>query len=325
MSSPPVVVALGGGHGLAASLSALRRITPALTAVVTVADDGGSSGRLRAELDALPPGDLRMALVALADATDDAQEWSALFQHRFGGTGPLAGHAVGNLILTGLAETTGSPIRALDLAARALGAAGRVLPLSTADLEIVADVVGADPAERARVDEVRGQVAVATTKGRVVSVRVEPSEPPACAEAVDAVLAAEWVVLGPGSLFTSVIPHVLVPQMRDALVKTPAQRVVALNLVPQDGETTGYSPEAHLAALTAHVPDLRIDHVVADVSVLDRDGLMSAAADVGATVHFSHVAADDSSARHDPARLASAYSALMTGQPAPAGEEQAWR
>ncbi|HVF21317.1 MAG TPA: uridine diphosphate-N-acetylglucosamine-binding protein YvcK [Mycobacteriales bacterium] len=325
MSRPPVVVALGGGHGLAASLRALRHITTELTAVVTVADDGGSSGRLRTELGALPPGDLRMALAALAGGGAAEQAWAELFQHRYGGAGPLAGHAVGNLVLAGLAETMGSSVAALDLAAGVLGVHGRVLPLSTADLEIVAEVVGADPADPRRVDEVRGQVAVATTRGRVVAVRLEPADPPACAEAVDAVLEAEWVVLGPGSLFTSVIPHVLVPQMRDALVKTGAQRVVALNLVAQDGETTGYSPEAHLAALTAHVPDLCVDHVVADVSVLDRDGLMSAAAEVGAQVHFSHVAADDSSARHDPARLASAYSALMTGQPAPAGEEQAWR
>ncbi len=211
MSAGPAVVALGGGHGLAASLCALRLITDDLTAVVTVADDGGSSGRLRTELGALPPGDLRMALAALAADDTDSQEWATLLQHRFGGAGPLAGHAVGNLVLTGLAETTGSPVRALDLVARVLGIKGRVLPLSTADLEIVADVIGADRSAPDRVDVVRGQVAVATTRGQVIGVRLEPAEPPACAEAVDAVLAAEWVVLGPGSLFTSVIPHAARP------------------------------------------------------------------------------------------------------------------
>ncbi|HVE98250.1 MAG TPA: uridine diphosphate-N-acetylglucosamine-binding protein YvcK [Mycobacteriales bacterium] len=308
------VVALGGGHGLAASLGALRQVTRALTAVVTVADDGGSSGRLRTELGALPPGDLRMALAALAGDATGATEWTTAFQHRFGGTGPLAGHAVGNLVLTALVETTGSAVRALELCAHLLGAAGRVLPVSTADLGIVADVVGLDPADPSRVDEVRGQVAVATTPGEVVGVRLEPADPPACSEAVDAVLAAEWVVLGPGSLFTSVIPHLLVPGMREAIVKTPAQRVVALNLVAQDGETSGYSPEAHLAALIAHAPDLSVDVVVADVSVLDRGGLISAAAELGARVEFARVAADDSSARHDPARLASVYRKLVTGR-----------
>ena len=325
MSAAPVVVALGGGHGLAASLGALRLITPALTAVVTVADDGGSSGRLRTELGALPPGDLRMALVALVDRDPTAEAWGALFQHRFGGDGPLAGHAVGNLVLTGLAEVLGSSVRALELAEHVLGARGRVLPLSSADLEIVAEVAGLDPSARHRLAEVRGQVAVATTAGRVVGVRLEPAEPPACPEAVEAVLAAEWVVLGPGSLFTSVIPHLLVPEMRDALAKTAARRVVALNLVAQDGETSGYSPQAHLDALTAHAPEVRIDHIVADTSVLDRGGLMSVAADLGAEVHFALVAADDSSARHDPTRLASAYRTLMTGRDDSAGEEPAWR
>ncbi|HVE63683.1 MAG TPA: uridine diphosphate-N-acetylglucosamine-binding protein YvcK [Mycobacteriales bacterium] len=309
-SDSPRVVALGGGHGLAASLAALRTLTSHLTAVVTVADDGGSSGRLRDELRALPPGDLRMALVALSGDAAEATAWAGAFHHRFPGEGPLGGHALGNLILTGLSQTTGSPVRALDLAGKLLDVSGRVLPLSTADLEIVAEVV-TSPGPPPVVAEVRGQVAVATTRGRVVAVHLDPEAPPACAEAVDAVLDAEWVVLGPGSLFTSVIPHLLVPEMRAALTKTEARRIVALNLVPQDGETSGYSPEAHLAALVAHAADLRVDFVVADESVLDRDGLMDAAAALGAKVHFAPVAADDSSARHDPARLAAVYSNVM--------------
>ena len=318
------VVALGGGHGLAASLAALRQVTSRLTAVVTVADDGGSSGRLRTELAALPPGDLRMALAALAGSRADDAAWAEVFQHRFGGSGPLAGHAVGNLVLTALAETTGSPVRALDLCARLLGAAGRVLPVSTADLEIVAEVAGLDRHDPGAVTTVRGQVAVATTAGEVVSVRLEPAEPPACTEAVDAVLSADWVVLGPGSLFTSVITHLLVPTMHDALVKADARTVFTLNLSAQDGETSGYSPQAHLAALAAHAPDLTVDVVVADESVLDRDGLMEAAAELGARVVFAAVAADDGSPRHDPSRLASAYRDVISGK-APAGGGPAWR
>ena len=320
------VVALGGGHGLAASLVALRQVTSALTAVVTVADDGGSSGRLRTELGALPPGDLRMALAALASDDADHAAWATVFQHRFGGSGPLAGHALGNLVLTALAETTGSPVDALELCARLLGSAGRVLPVSTADLEIVAEVAGVDADDPTEVALVRGQVAVALTEGEVVAVRLEPADPPACGPAVDAVLAADWVVLGPGSLFTSLIPHLLVPGMREALVKTSARRIVALNLAAQVGETAGYSPEAHLSALAAHAPDLTVDHVVADDSVLDRDGLMEAAAELGARVTFAHVALGDGSARHDPTRLATAYRHVITDHAGPAGEGQpAWR
>ncbi|MDX6265264.1 MAG: hypothetical protein QOD70_4, partial [Frankiales bacterium] len=160
------MVALGGGHGLAASLQALRQVTDDLTAIVTVADDGGSSGRLRDELAMLPPGDLRMALAALSAEDEWSQTWSRLLQHRFGGDGPLAGHAVGNLMLAGLAETTGM-VAALDLVGRLVGAHGRVLPASTTPLQIVAEVVGLDPADRSAITEVTGQVAVATTTGDV--------------------------------------------------------------------------------------------------------------------------------------------------------------
>ncbi|HWH27665.1 MAG TPA: uridine diphosphate-N-acetylglucosamine-binding protein YvcK, partial [Mycobacteriales bacterium] len=241
----PRVVALGGGHGLAASLQALRRVTPHVTAVVTVADDGGSSGRLRQELGALPPGDLRMALSALAGDDDWGRSWERLLQHRFAGEGPLAGHAVGNLVLAGLAQTTGNPVAALELVGRLLGAVGRVLPMSCSPLEIVAEVVGLDD-DPTSVRQVVGQVAVATTTGAVAAVHLRPEEPEACLEAVEAVRAADWVVLGPGSWFTSVLPHLLVPGLRDALVETQARRLVALNLAAQTGETSGFSPEAHL-------------------------------------------------------------------------------
>ena len=301
------VVALGGGHGLAASLQALRRLTSEVTAVVTVADDGGSSGRLRTELNALPPGDLRMALAALAGDDEWGRTWEALLQHRFGGDGPLRDHAVGNLLLVGLAEVTGDPVKALDLTARLLGLQGRVLPMTTERIEIVAEVAGLGPATR----EVRGQVEVATTPGRVCAVALDPPDPPATPEAVRAIEDAEWVVLGPGSLFTSMVPHLLVPGLREAIAKTAARRVLVLNLVPQTGETSGFTPAAHLEAVAAHVPDLPFDCVLADSGTLDRDGLMDAAASLGADVRFAPVAADGHGARHDPARLAQAYADLM--------------
>lgn len=303
----PRVVALGGGHGLAASLQALRRLTKEVTAVVTVADDGGSSGRLRTELGALPPGDLRMALAALAGDDEWGRTWEALLQHRFGGDGPLAGHAVGNLLLVGLAEVTGDPVRALDLTARLLGLDGRVLPMTTERIEIVAEVGGLGP----ETVEVRGQVEVATTPGRVCAVSLDPAEPPATPEAVDAIRNAEWVVLGPGSLFTSMVPHLLVPGLRDAIAATAARRVLVLNLVPQTGETSGFTPAAHLEAVAAHVPDLPFECVLADSGTIGRAELVEAAADLGAEVRFAPVAAEGQLARHDPARLARAYADVM--------------
>jgi len=313
--SRPSVVAFGGGHGLAASLHALRRVTDALTAVVTVADDGGSSGRIRSELGSLPPGDLRMALAALAADDEWGRVWSQVYQYRFGGGGTLDGHAVGNLVLTALTDITGDPVVALDLAGRLVRGTGRVLPLATSALEIVADVVGLDADDSGRAVEVRGQVAVATTPGRVVAVRIEPAEPVACAEAVQAVHDCDWAVLGPGSWFTSVIPHLLVPDMAKALAGSPARVCVALNLSPQPGETDGFSPETHLEVLAAHAPELEVAVVLADRSAVvgDEPGLREAAAGLGARLVVADVAARDGTPRHDPERLAAAYDEIFTG------------
>ena len=207
------IVALGGGHGLYATLSAARRLTPHVTAVVTVADDGGSSGRLRSELDVVPPGDLRMALAALASDSPHGRLWATILQHRFGGSGALAGHPIGNLLMAGLNEVLADPVAALDELGRMLGVKGRVLPMCPIALQIEADVAGLESDPRmSRV--IRGQVAIATTPGKVRRVRLLPKDPPATRQAVDAIMSADLVVLGPGSWFTSVIPHVLVPELR---------------------------------------------------------------------------------------------------------------
>jgi uncharacterized cofD-like protein len=319
--APLRVVALGGGHGLAATLSALRRLPAQVTAVVTVADDGGSSGRIRRELGALPPGDLRMALAALAQHDQAGQVWAGLLQHRFGGSGALAGHPVGNLMITGLAELLGDPVAALDETARLVGAVGRVLPMSTIPLEIAADVAGIDAADPGRMYRIRGQVAVATTPGRVVSVTLVPKAPPACPEAVAAVRSADAVVFGPGSWFTSVLPHVLVPDLLAALVETRARRIVALNLAPQPGETDGFSPEQHLDVLCAHAPGLQVDAVVADTdAVVDTRGLMSAVTALGARLVLAPVAAGDGTPRHDPDRLAVAFRQAVGAGGGPDGD-----
>jgi uncharacterized cofD-like protein len=310
----PRVVALGGGHGLSASLLALRRVTPHLTAVVTVADDGGSSGRLRDELGALPPGDLRMALSALAGHDDWGHVWEDLLQHRFSGSGPLAGHAVGNLLLTGLTQTTGDPVRALALVGQLLGAVGRVLPMSCEPLQIAAEVLGLVEGEPDAVRRIVGQVAVASTAGQVAAVVLEPAEPAACPEAVQAVREADWVVLGPGSWFTSVLPHLLVPELREALETTSARRLVTLNLAAQAGETDGFSPEAHLEVLAGHAPGLQLDVVLADEhAVVDRRALLCAVEAAGARLELAPVALGDGTPRHDPRLLAEAFARVMDG------------
>ncbi|MFL6137880.1 MAG: uridine diphosphate-N-acetylglucosamine-binding protein YvcK [Frankiaceae bacterium] len=323
---PPRVVALGGGHGLAASLRALRLVTPDVTAVVTVADDGGSSGRLRREFaHLLPPGDLRMALAALAGddppgGAADGGLWRRVFQHRFDGAGELAGHAVGNLVLAGLADVLGGTVPALDAAARLLETSGRVLPMALVPLDIVADVAGLDPDDPGAVAEVVGQVAVATTSGQVVGVRLRPEEPPACPDAVAAIESADWVVLGPGSWFTSVLPHLLVPGIASALIGTSARRAVVLNICAQQGETTNFSPETHLEVLAAFAPGLELDVVVANEGTTpDPSVLVDAARTLGAEVVLAGVATDDGSPRHDPARLAKVYDQILAGAAPPAG------
>jgi uncharacterized cofD-like protein len=300
------IVALGGGHGLYATLSAARRLTPHVTAVVTVADDGGSSGRLRNELDVVPPGDLRMALAALASDSRQGRLWATIIQHRFGGNGALAGHPIGNLILAGLNEVLADPVAALDEVGRMLGVKGRVLPMCPIALEIEADVAGLESdARMSRV--IRGQVAIATTPGKVRRVRLLPSDPPATRQAVDAIMDADLIVLGPGSWFTSVIPHLLVPGLATALHATTARRALVLNLAAEPGETTGFSAERHLHVLSQHAPGFRVHDIVVDAGLVqgerERQQLSRTATLLNADVRFADVARPGTSL-HDPAKLA---------------------
>jgi uncharacterized cofD-like protein len=310
-ASAPAVVALGGGHGLSASLSALRLMTDRITAVVTVADDGGSSGRLREELGVLPPGDLRMALAALCDETDWGRTWRDVLQHRVSSTGDLDKHAVGNLLIVALWELLGDTVEGLDWVGRLLGARGRVLPMSSVPLLIEADVVDA----AGDTQLVVGQSAVAVTSGTVTQVRLEPADPPACPEAVAAIESADWVVLGPGSWYTSVLPHLLVPGLKDALHRTQARTIVTLNLASgESGETAGMRAEQYLEVLQTHAPELRVDAIVADpTAVEDVSALAARSADLGARLLLRQVSRGDGTPRHDPLRLAGAYSDVLDG------------
>jgi uncharacterized cofD-like protein len=317
------VVAFGGGHGLAASLSALRRVTDDVTAIVTVADDGGSSGRLRQEFGVLPPGDLRMALAALCCDDDWGTTWARVVQHRFGGGGDLAGHSLGNLLITGLWDLLGDPVAALDWVGRLLRVTGRVLPMAAVPLDIVARVEGHDPVKPAVISTVRGQAEVAVTPGHVRSISLVPPDPPAVPEAVTAVHEADWVVFGPGSWFTSVLPHLLVPSLRSALTATSARKLVALNLVPQPGETEGFSAHRHLEVLADHAPSLSFDVVLADAAAVAgaEEDLRKAAGRLHASLTLADLAAADR-ARHDPVRLAAAYRRVFTAGERPRTGEQ---
>ncbi len=310
-STRPRVVALGGGHGLSATLSALRKVTDRLTAVVTVADDGGSSGRLRDEFDILPPGDLRMALAALCADDDEGRRWASVLQARFHGAGPLAGHAIGNLLIAGMWQQLGDELAALDMVGDLLRVKGRVVPMSTVPLEIEADVLGLDPLAPDEMNTLTGQATVAKARAQVQAVRLVPATPPAHPAALEALGQADAIVLGPGSWFTSVMPHLLVPELRAAIVGARAQRILVFNIAPAD-ETAGMGAARHIDVLAQHAPDIRFDAVIADRGFAERDAHMKDyVRALGAELVVADVAAADGSATHDVARLAEVFSAVI--------------
>lgn len=305
----PRVVALGGGHGLYATLSALRVLTRNITAVVTVADDGGSSGRLREEFDVIPPGDLRMALAALTDDSEWGLTWRDVLQHRFESDGPLGGHSLGNLLILAMWQELGDPVVGLDWVGRLLNIRGRVLPMSPVPLSIEADVRGDD-------DKLRtysGQVAVATAPGIVEEVRLEPADPPAEEKALEAIRDAEWVIFGPGSWYTSVIPHLMVPELRKAVRRSPARKVLVLNLRAEQ-ETRDMTLADHIRAFHRYAPGVRFDAVIADpASVEDTREVERAAEELGATLTLRQVRMNDEPQRHDSIRLAAALRDAFEG------------
>ena len=265
------VVAIGGGHGLAATLRAARRYADDITAVVSVADDGGSSGRLRAALGIPAPGDLRRCLAALAE---EGSPWAEALDHRFGDrAGELGGHALGNLVIAGLAEAMGDFVAALDEVGRLVGAHGRVLPATCEPVVLKARLsANGDDGDAAQVE---GQVAVENSH-RISRVSLVPDDPAAPAVVVEAITAADQVVIGPGSLYTSVLAAVAVPDVRNALAATAARKVYVCNLRPQVPETAGYTVADHVRALEEH-------GVHADVVLAHTDERPLAAP--GATAH----------------------------------------
>ncbi len=307
MSSRPRVVALGGGHGLAATLRALRSVTDKITAVVTVADNGGSSGRLREEFPIMPPGDLRMALAALC--ADDAwgRDWAEIMQYRFTSEGPLDGHAVGNLLLAALWDRDEDVVVGLDRVGALLKVVGRVLPMTAEPLDIEATFLNGSE----RIEAI-GQVAVATTPGRLVELRMKPENPTTRPEVLSALAEAEWITMGPGSWFSSVLPHLLVPTLRDAIVASPAKKILLLNLDSnrddaKAGEYAGYSPLEHCEILHHYAPELRFDLVVADSHLTGRGELADYLQKRGIAYLEADLRDEKVSIHHGGEKLASAF------------------
>jgi len=292
------VVAIGGGHGLSRSLRALGRLPVDATAIVTVADDGGSSGRLRRDLGVLPPGDLRRALSATVP-----DPWvTEVLEYRFGGT-ELRGHALGNLLLVALAELQGDLGRGLEVLRKLVGGRARVLPCTEHLIELAADGPNGT---------VSGQVAIATSSGHQ-RLRLVPEDPPGHPEAIAAIVAADLIVLGPGSLFTSILPSILVPDIHDALRTSSAPIVYVANLREQPGETEGLTQKQHLDVLTDH-----LDERIVDVALFHEGprpsgpgavlGPLRGHPHVGRCVTYDILDGDDG---HDPAALAAALEQFL--------------
>ena len=295
------VVAIGGGHGAAASLQAALTYASDVAGIITVADDGGSSGRLARELGVLPMGDIRNCLAALAPDSGVVD----VFQHRFS-DGPLAGHVMGNLFITAAAEETGSFPEAVRLAGELIGSRGRVVPPTIESVKLVSEIDG---------EVVVGQVALATTRGRISYVSLEPPEPKAFPEALDLIARADQIILGPGSLFTSILPSLLVPEVRQAVSDASATKVFVCNLSAPDGETQYFDAGDHLAALLAHGGQACVDSIVVHEGrrllwgrpvTVDRRSLEG----MGVEVFSGDLLPEHPVARHDPARLGELLSSL---------------
>lgn len=302
----PSVVAIGGGKGLAQALTAMTRYAGSITAVVTVADDGGSSGRLAPALEIPPPGDIRKCLIAL---TPEDSVWRRLFEYRFE-SADVSGHSLGNLIIASLADLEGDFEAALRAAQLLLGSVGLVVPVSPQRLHLKAVIDG---------EERDGQVAIALARGTVESIWLEPTDAEASDSALDAIAAADQIVLGPGSLFTSVLATLLVPGIAEAINSSRARLVYVANLTTQDAETLGMDAADHLEDLLAMSGIRPPSTIVANASPIEPEPPLEpldvdteVMSTYGADVVFADLV-DPVSARprHDPARLGGVLGRLI--------------
>ncbi|CAB4702394.1 MAG: uridine diphosphate-N-acetylglucosamine-binding protein YvcK [Actinobacteria bacterium] len=305
----PKVVAFGGGHGLAATLTALRDITPTITAVVTVADNGGSSGRIREEFNFLPPGDLRMALAALCSADSWGQSWAEIIQHRFSSSGELNGHSLGNLLMAALWDSSDDLVAGIDRVGELLKIVGRVLPMSLDPLDIEGVFETADGEI-----VVRGQIEVATAHGRLKSLKLHPANPVVTPQVLTAIQEADWLTFGPGSWFSSVMPHFLLEDLAKAIAASKAKKIMILNLKERADadEFAGNSPEEHIQLVLSHLPTLKLDLAIADPSIIDgSNGLANLVKKVGGELIIHNVAKDTDQNHHDSIKMSSLFSHIF--------------
>jgi len=255
----PKIVAIGGGHGLATLLRGLKTVSHNIYAVVTVADDGGSSGRLRESLGILPPGDVRNCLAALSD---DEDLLAQLFQYRFANDDKsLKGHSFGNLFISSMAEVTGSFEQAIAESGRVLAVSGRVLPATLENVQLIADIQ--KPASK-EITRVVGESKVTETAGIIQRVMLEPNNPAAYPEVIQSLLSADLIVIGPGSLYTSILPNLLVRDITSAIRASQALKIFVCNVATQVGETEGFSCGDHLRVIEDHVGSNIFDIIVAN-------------------------------------------------------------
>lgn len=250
------VVVIGGGHGLAALLRGIKEYTHNITAIVTVADDGGSSGNLRREMGVLPPGDIRNCLAALSS---DEALLSQIFQYRFKSGVGLEGHSLGNLFITALGEITGSFEEAVAESGRVLAIYGQVLPSTLTNVHLVGDLQKPDSQE---VMQVYGESEITETPGNILRVWLDPAAPPAYPPTVGAILNADLIILGPGSLYTSLLPNLLVEGLAEAMDASRAQKFFVCNLATQQGETEGFNASDHLQVIERHIGRHMFDLVI---------------------------------------------------------------
>ena len=306
----PRIVAIGGGTGLSTLLRGLKGYSANITAVVTVADDGGSSGQLRQQLGIVPPGDLRNCIAALADAEPLMTQ---LMQYRFPSGSGLDNHAFGNLFIAAMTAVTGDFEEAVRESNRVLAVRGQVLPATSVPLNLSATLTSGRT--------LYGQVGIATAEEPIERVFIEPADVRANGEALERILEAEMIVLGPGSLFSSVLPNLLISDLRDALSAAPGLKVYVCNVATQPGETESMTASAHLEALFAHVGERLIDYVIVNRNTDARrpEGWRSEPVDVDVrrleelpVVIVEEDVIDPANAhRHDPAKLAAALMRLL--------------
>ncbi|MEJ0014794.1 MAG: uridine diphosphate-N-acetylglucosamine-binding protein YvcK [Actinomycetota bacterium] len=303
------VVSLGGGHGLAATLTAMRGLTSEITAVVTVADNGGSSGRLRSEFGSLPPGDLRMALSALCSDDEWGRGWADVLQHRFSTDGELNGHALGNLLLMALWDKDGDAVNGIRQVGNLLRIVGEVLPMSLDPLDIEGTF---DTSLGKKI--VRGQVEVATTKGHIESLRLIPENPRVTPQVLTAVEDADWITFGPGSWFSSVMPHFLLPELAASVMTSQAKRIMVLNL-PEPStvdEFAGSSAADHLDFILQHVPHLRIDYAIVDPTAIEANSRLKGLVEgLGGELVVFPLSKAPGSYHHDVEKLRTVFAHIM--------------